>query len=151
MKNTYDKELLSVIRRLIISLRIFQAESTFCEDLTFTQYSILSYVAKTGSLPMAELHTLLSVEKSTTTRLVEPLVKMGYLKKIQSAHDSRAIELKLTGKGEEIFDRVRECISEFMINMGNTIPEDKRDDVLQSLEIFIKAMERCCTPGGCCS
>lgn len=150
METTYDKQLLSVIRRLIISLRVFQTESKFCEDLTFTQYSILSYVARTGSLEMSELHSLLSVEKSTTTRLVAPLVKIGYLKKNQSTHDSRAIELHLTGKGKAVFGKVRECISDFMINMGNSIPDNKRDEVLQSLELFIKSMERCCTPGGCC-
>lgn len=150
MEHTYDKELLSIVRRLIISLRVFQTESIFCEDLTFTQFSILSYVAKTGSLEMSVLHTLLSVEKSTTTRLVEPLVKMGYLKKNQSIHDSRAIELQLTSKGREVFEKVKECISDFMTNMSNSIPDNKKDDVLRSLEIFIKSMERCCTPNGCC-
>lgn len=150
MENTYDKQLLSVIRQLIISLRVFQNESIFCEDLTFTQFSILSYAAETGSLEMSVLHTLLSVEKSTTTRLVEPLVKTGYLKKKQSAHDSRAIELHLTGKGKAVYEKVRDCISDFMINMSNSIPDNKKDDVLQSLQIFIKSMERCCKPSECC-
>lgn len=151
MEATYDKKLLSVIRRLIISLRGFQTESKFCEDLTFTQYSILSYVANTGSLEMSELHTLLSVKKSTTTRLIDPLVKMEYLKKVQSTNDSRAIELHLTSKGKAVFEKVRDCISEFLINMGNSIPENKRDELLSSLEIFIKSMERCCKPSGCCN
>ncbi len=150
MKRSYDKELLAIIRRLIISLRVFQTESIFCEDLTFTQFSILSYVAKTGSLEMSALHTLLSVEKSTTTRLVDPLVKMGYLKKNPSTHDSRAIELQLTSKGRTIFEKVKECISDFMIDMSNSIPDNKKVDVLQSLEIFINSMERCCKPDGCC-
>jgi DNA-binding MarR family transcriptional regulator len=150
METAYDKQLLSVIRRLIISLRVFQTESKFCEDLTFTQYSILSYVARTGSLEMSALHTLLSVEKSTTTRLVDPLVKMGYLKKTQSAHDSRAVELHLTGRGKAVFKNVQDCISDFMVDMGNSIPENKREDVIQSLEIFIRSMDRCCNPGECC-
>ena len=150
METAYDKQMLSIIRRLMISLRAFQSEAVLCENLTFIQFSILSYVAKTGSLEMSMLHGLLSVEKSTTTRLVGPLVKMGYLKKKQSTHDSRAIELHLTGTGKAAFEKVKDCISEFMIKMSNLIPDDRKNDVLHSLEIFIKSMEKCCTTGGCC-
>lgn len=150
MKAHYEEQMLSIIRRLMISLRVFQSESIFCENLTFTQFSILSYVAKTGSLEMSVLHDLLSVEKSTTTRLVDPLVKMGCLKKRQSDRDSRAIELHLTDEGKAIYKKVRDCISDFMRNMGNSIPDDKKENVLQSLEIFIKSMERCCKTNECC-
>jgi DNA-binding MarR family transcriptional regulator len=151
MKNNYDTQLFETIRRLVTSLRIFQNESAFCEDITFSQFSILNFVSKTGMLEMSELHTLLSVEKSTTTRLVEPLIKKGYLDKKRSGSDSRIIELYITGDGKKIHRKVWKCISDFMISMENSIPSGKKSEMLLALDIFIKSIEVCCKPSSCCT
>ena len=74
--------------------RIFQQESVFCEGLTFNQFLILDQVAKArGELSLAQLHRYLEVEKSTTTRLVAPLVKRGLVEKRKSQRDARATVL----------------------------------------------------------
>jgi DNA-binding MarR family transcriptional regulator len=151
MKDNYDKQLFETIRRLITSLRIFQNETAFCEDITFSQFSILNYVSKTGILEMSKLHALLSVEKSTTTRLVEPLIKKGYLGKKRSGSDSRIIELFITDDGKKIHSNVWKCISDFMINMENSIPSGKKSEMLHALDIFIKSIELCCKPSVCCN
>lgn len=150
MNNNYNNQLFATIRKLVTSLRIFQNEMVFCEDVTFSQFSILNYVSKTGILEMSELHSLLSVEKSTTTRLVEPLIKKGYLVKNRSSHDSRIVELHLTPEGKIVHQKVWNCISDFMINLDQSIPNDKKSEVLQALDIFINSMERCCKPAVCC-
>lgn len=151
MENKFNKDLFAIIRKLITSLRIFQNETIFCEDVTFSQFSILNYVSKTGVLEMSKLHELLSVEKSTTTRQVEPLIKKGYLEKIRSIHDSRIIELHITPEGKKIHYEVWNCISDFLVNMDQSIPDDKKGEVLSAIEIFINSIENCCKPTVCCS
>lgn len=150
MENKFNKDLFTVIRKLITSLRIFQNETIFCEDVTFSQFSILNYVSKNGVLGMSQLHELLSVEKSTTTRLVEPLIKKGYLEKNRSIHDSRIVELHLTPEGKKIHQEVWKCISDFMVSMDQSIPDDKKGEVLGAIEIFINSIEKCCKPAVCC-
>jgi len=151
MNAKFNKQLFAIIRKLVTSLRVFQNDTIFCEDVTFSQFSILDYVSKSGILEMSELHVLLSVEKSTTTRLVEPLIKKGYLEKIKSSHDSRVIELHITPEGKKIHREVWKCISDFLLNMDYSIPDDKKGEVLQALEIFINSIEHCCAPAKCCS
>lgn len=151
MENKFNKDLFATIRKLITSLRIFQNETIFCEDVTFSQFSILNYVSKTGVLEMSELHELLSVEKSTTTRQVEPLIKKGYLEKIRSIHDSRIVELHITSEGKKIHHEVWNCISDFLVNMDQSIPDDKKGEVLGAIEIFINSIENCCKPAVCCT
>ena len=151
MENKFNNNLFATIRKLITSLRIFQNETIFCEDVTFSQFSILNYVSKTGVLEMSELHELLSVEKSTTTRQVEPLIKKGYLKKIRSIHDSRIIELHLTSEGKKTHHDVWNCISDFMVKMDQSIPDDKKEEVIGAIEIFINSIEKCCKPSACCT
>lgn len=149
MNITEDRQFLSVIRKLIVSLRVFQAESIFCEDITFNQFTILDYINTSGILEMSDLHRLLSVEKSTTTRMIEPLAVKGYLTKTPSVHDSRAVELRLTPEGKKVHQTVSKCISDFMTNMNNSIPKKNKDDVLNAVEVFINSLETCCKPGEC--
>ncbi|TFH42901.1 MAG: MarR family transcriptional regulator [Chrysiogenales bacterium] len=150
MNTTYNKQLFTTIRKLITALRIFQNETIFCGDVTFTQFSILNYVSKTGVLEMSTLHELLSVEKSTTTRLVEPLITKGCLEKRKSLHDSRVIELHITTEGKKVHHEVWSCINDFLAGMNNSIPTDKKNDVLQALDIFTDSIESCCKPSSCC-
>jgi DNA-binding MarR family transcriptional regulator len=69
-----SKEVLSLVSELCQVVRFCRQDSMFCEDVTFTQFLILDEVAKKGELKMLELHQILAVDKSTTTRLVNPLV-----------------------------------------------------------------------------
>ncbi len=100
--------LLELIAEMSKATRIFQQESVFCEGITFNQFTILDQMAKTGGeIPLSELHGRLEVEKSTTTRLVAPLLKKGLVEKNRSKKDSRAANLSLTKEGRETLDRVR--------------------------------------------
>ena len=144
------KTMFFLIKELTKVLRSYQNEAAFCEGVTFTQFSILDLVAEKGILSLSELHKLLSVEKSTTTRLVNPLVEQKLLKKTESLHDSRAVELVITKLGKKVHIRVWECISGFMQNMMKEIPEEKINDVFNSLRIFIRACSNCCS-STCCS
>lgn len=68
-----DREILSMIIELIKALRCCRQDEVFCAgEVTFTQFIILDAVAGNGTLDMADLHNLLSVDKSTTTRFVAP-------------------------------------------------------------------------------
>ena len=107
------KELMEVLSGLAQVMRCCCRDEAFCEGVTFHQFMILDAVAKEKELHMTDLHKLLSVEKSTTTRLVNPLIKKGFIRRDKAAHDSRAVNLTLTGKGRETHKKVQECLANF--------------------------------------
>lgn len=126
-------------------MRIFQSEAILCEGVTFAQFCILDHTAaRGGRLELSELHGLLSVEKSTTTRMVGPLVKRGLVRREKSDHDSRAIELVLTAKGTDIHKKVWACVSGFIDDVLQRIPGDRRNSVFESLGVFIRSIRQCC-------
>jgi DNA-binding MarR family transcriptional regulator len=132
-------------------MRIFQSETVLCEGVTFSQFCILDHVAaRGGRLGLSELHTLLLVEKSTTTRMVTPLIKRGLVIKEKSEHDSRAIEIVLTPEGKDIHKKVWQCVSGFIDNVLQRIPGDSRKNVLESLGVFIRSIRQCCGGGSGC-
>jgi DNA-binding MarR family transcriptional regulator len=143
-----NKELLDILGGLSQVLRFCCRDEAFCEDVTFHQFLILSAVAREKDLYMADLHKLLSVEKSTTTRLVNPLIKKGLLLRNKSDNDSRAVKLTLTGKGRETHKNVEVCLNNFFEKVLVNIPAKKRPDVLKSVKIFISAIKN--SVNGCC-
>lgn len=150
----FDREIFDVIKGLIKSLRFFQSESVFCENITFIQFCILDYVVSgSGQIGMSALHPLLGVEKSTTTRLVAPLVKSGLIHRVKSKEDSRAIDLKITNDGRNIHEKVWVCITQYLGDCCRVIPENDRSDTIQSMRVFIQSLEKCCnnSKGYCCN
>jgi DNA-binding MarR family transcriptional regulator len=144
------KELMYVLSGLSQVLRCCCRDEAFCEGVTFHQFMILDAVAKEKELHMADLHKLLSVEKSTTTRLVNPLIKKGLIRRDKADHDSRAIKLTLTGKGKETHKNVQVCLTDFFQRVLGNLPAKKRADVLESVNIFIKAIKNSANVCGCC-
>ena len=138
------RELFSLLSDLSRAVRCCQQEAIFCENVTFTQFFILDQVSAKGKLRQGELHEILSVEKSTTTRLVQPLVKQGLLIREKSTRDSRAINLQLTEKGESVLQDVWACLSQFVEGIRSGIPEAKQTQVYESVRTFLKAMRNAC-------
>lgn len=136
------REIFDVFMRLSREIRCCSRDEAICGDVTFHQFVILDAVAGKGELGLAELHGILSVEKSTTTRLVEPLIRKGLLKRDRDAHDSRAARLSLTEEGRETRRKVWECLAGFFEGVAGNIPEDQRAEVLNAVKIFAAAMRK---------
>ena len=144
------RELIEVLGGLSQVLRSCCRDEAFCEGVTFHQFMILDAVAQEKELHMADLHKFLSVEKSTTTRLVNPLIKKGLLRREKAAHDSRAAKLMLTQKGMETHKKVQLCLEDFFQRVLSNIPAKKRADVLESVKIFIAAIKNSANGCDCC-
>jgi DNA-binding MarR family transcriptional regulator len=138
------REVLSLISEVSRAVRCCQQEEVFCENVTFSQFFILDAVARDGSLELSELHKILSVDKSTTTRLVDPLVKQGLVVREKSSRDSRAVNLKLTKQGESVCQKVWACLSGFIDAVEKGIPEKRRGEVYDAVRTFLNATRNAC-------
>ncbi len=148
----HDDDMLLRVARLARALRFCRRDSVFCEDLTFWQYFILETVARHGRLPLSRLHAILAVEKSTTTRLVTPLVKRGLLTRQRRSGDGRAVVLALTEAGRDVCRRIRDCAAGYFEAVSARIPQERRQQVFEALALFAEALEEagpgCCSPMG---
>ena len=142
-------ELMNVFSGLSQVMRCCCRDEAFCEGVTFHQFMILDAVAKVKELHMADLHQILSVQKSTTTRLVNPLIKKGLLRRDKTDHDSRAVKLTLTKQGIETHKKVWLCLMDFYQKVTNNIPEEKKSEVLECVNIFIAAIKNSSSACSC--
>jgi DNA-binding MarR family transcriptional regulator len=136
------RELFEIIMVLAREIRCCSRDEAICQNVTFHQFIILDAVAKKGELGLADLHQILSVEKSTTTRLVNPLIRRRLLKRDRAKHDSRAVTLSLTEEGVETHRKVWLCLTEFFGGITRNIPEGQREGVLEAVKVFSGAMRK---------
>jgi len=142
------REVFSLIGELSRALRCCQQEESFCLDLTLSQFFILHSIAGKGKIQLAELHDILAVEKSTTTRMVSPLIRRGLIVQERADHDSRALNLRLTSRGEEIYQRIWVCLAEFLDTIQRGIPAAERRKIYGATQTFLNAVQDACKARG---
>jgi DNA-binding MarR family transcriptional regulator len=149
LKKSY-KEIFEIIMSLAREIRCCSRDEAICQNVTFHQFIILDAVAKKKGLDLADLHKILSVEKSTTTRLVNPLIQKGLLKRNKAEHDSRAAKLTLTEEGMETHRKVWMCLGGFFENITRNIPEGRQEEILEAVKVFTVAMRKAAVECRCC-
>jgi DNA-binding MarR family transcriptional regulator len=149
---TYQNtELMEIFTGLSQVTRCCRQDVAFCEGVTFHQFMILDAFTRKKEMQISELHKLLAVEKSTTTRLVNPLIKKGLLKREKAQHDSRAAMLILTTDGKKIHQKVSLCLAGFFQKVTQNIPQDKKPQILEAIRIFIGAIKNSAANYSCCN
>jgi DNA-binding MarR family transcriptional regulator len=145
-----NKDMLLRVAGLARALRCCQQETAFCENLTFTQFFILETVGEQQPLRLSELHEILGVDKSTTTRLVNPLVEKMLVTREKSETDGRAVNLKLTAGGQQMCARIWSCVTGYFNAIEAQFPEDQRASIYAAIQLFsdalVKAGPSCCAP-----
>lgn len=137
-----DREILDLIMGLSKAVRCCRQDEVFCEDVTFTQFLILDLIACHTELGLLSLHADLGVDKSTTTRLVAPLLRRGLVVRGRAGHDSRAAVLTLTEQGQAVHAKVWQCLVGFVRAIQAEIPTRQRDGVLKGAGTFLQAMQQ---------
>ncbi len=144
------REAYIMIRDIARVSRLFQQDSVFCGGITFQQFTILDLVRDAGGeIALADVHGLLSVEKSTTTRLVEPLVERGLLARAASSSDARAVRLVLTSAGQVAHGEYWTCIAGRIRGAIKGISTKQFEAVKAALRLFVSAVgaasgDECC-------
>ena len=100
-----DKEIveqvIALISRLMGEMEAEAFEQEGFSNLSMRQLLYLETIAHMGRPTFSELADQLDVTKPSVTALVKKLIKMGYVKKVQSQEDLRVYHIVLTAKGEQ--------------------------------------------------
>jgi len=146
LENINDvKTLRESIRVLERKLGILD-EINACCGITFAQCHALVEIGRAESIYLNKLADILGLDKSTMSRTINNLVNSGMVLRDIAPEDRRFITIKLTEKGNESFQRIEANMNEYFLNVYQSVPEVKRGQVLESLQILIKALadSHCC-------
>jgi DNA-binding MarR family transcriptional regulator len=114
-----DREILqqaiALISRLMGEMEAEAFEQEGFSNLSMRQLLYLETIAQLERPTFSELADQLDVTKPSVTALVKKLMKMGYVKKVQSQEDLRVYHIVLTAKGKqftEMHDQTHRLLAE---------------------------------------
>ena len=124
-----------------------------CCRTTSTQCHLLSELGRTGPLPLSELGTRVSLEKSWVSRAVDAMVERGLVTKEPNPADARSWLVTLTAEGERTVKELDRTLDEHADHLLGSLTARERADVERSLLLLMKALREdtaanCCLPTG---
>lgn len=139
-------ELREMIRFLMRRLGVWEKSEASCCGITLGQCHALVEIGRAGEISLNELAELLNVDNSTMSRTVNNLVNNELIERLINPEDRRYVKIVLTEKGRQKFKEIEENMENYFRHILETIPEDKHQQVVESLRLLMLAIEKanCC-------
>lgn len=100
--------------------------------LAFTEKKIMQ---------MNELSDAMSLTTSTSTRMINSLVKEGFVERGQDQFDRRLVAVRLTQKGKKISKDIQEFRNKYFESIKEKVENDGKEEMILSLKTLIDAFE----------
>jgi DNA-binding MarR family transcriptional regulator len=137
------------IREFRTHLRVLEREvgltmamETDCCGVTAAQCHILMETEQRGCTSVTELASLLELDKSTLSRAVDAMCRMGLLDRQVDSCCRRQQVIRLTDKGREKADTINALCDASYTRLFDFIPEQKRLTVLEAAGLLAEAMRQ---------
>ncbi|KJR48849.1 Transcriptional regulator, MarR family [Desulfosporosinus sp. I2] len=140
------KQLRELIRILERKLGALEDVQMTCCGVTMAQCHALVEVGRANNISLNELAELLNLENSTMSRTVNNLVNNNLVNRGIDPQDRRYITISLTESGQKFFDEIEESRNVYYEKIFDHIPEQKREQVLESMQLLLEAFGK----GDCC-
>lgn len=122
-----------------------------CCHTTNTQCHLLTELGRSGPLPLSELGTRVSLEKSWVSRAVEAMAARGLVTKEPNPSDARSWLVTLTAEGGRTVRELNQTLDDHAQRLLSSLNASERDAVENSLLTLLKALRddpaaTCCLP-----
>jgi MarR family transcriptional regulator, 2-MHQ and catechol-resistance regulon repressor len=119
-----------------------------CHDISVTQCYALEVLAQRGPQRSQSLAAALRLDKSTTTRVVDALVRKGYVERLAAADDARALSLRVTRSGRGLYERINDELIEQQVALLQDLEPGIRAGATEVVRRLAKAAESRFTSAG---
>ncbi|NRF94429.1 winged helix-turn-helix transcriptional regulator [Paenibacillus frigoriresistens] len=138
-----------VLQLLVRRFGLLQKDGAQCCGVSVVQSHIMYELYKRPNISLNELSEILSIDTSTLSRQVQQLVENNLINRLPDPKDRRYVVLSLTEKGEKQYHEIAKTMEEYVLGIFQHVPPEKKEQVLESLQILSDAMSQspnCCTP-----
>jgi DNA-binding MarR family transcriptional regulator len=124
-------------------------EEVCCYGLTVSQCYALQALAEEDVLESSDLATRLGLDISTTTRLVDQLVRKKLAIRRRGTEDARVREIELTRTGRRLISRIEEDFAKFLSASLADLPPAVRESLPEVIRRLARVLECGNTGTGC--
>lgn len=112
-----------------------------CCGISVSQCYALDALGEHGEMTMVQLAKYLFLDKSTCTRVIDPLVQRGLVERRPGNRDRREIIVHLNESGEALRKEIRTELHASQRQILQRIPAEKREQILEGLELVSIAVQ----------
>ena len=105
-------------------------------ELTQPQFAVIEILGHLGPMKVGEICNKMLVSGGNMTLILDNIEKIGYIERIHSREDRRAINIQLTKQGQELFDKIFTSHAEHITKLMSVLsPEEQKTlgDLLKKL------------------
>ena len=152
-----DRDAVALQQAVADLVRVYQfrdRDRICCHDVSVTQCYALETLVAHGPMRLSALAERLFLDKSTTSRVANTLVRKGYIEQRPDATDGRAMLISATRQGQRLCARITSDLVEQQKELlGDLTPEIRAGvvHVIQRLAQAADARFRIGVAGGCCA
>lgn len=134
-----------------------------CHDISITQCYALEALTRHGPMRLNDLAARLSLDKSTSSRVLGALVRKRYAERLVDLIDRRAISVRVTPTGRELYSRIHGDMVRQQVKMIADLTAEARRAAIEVISRLARAAESqfgisgaasaestCCAESGCC-
>jgi len=139
-------------RALSVLARRYQFRSrdeVCCYGLTVSQCYALEVLAEQSSVAASGLSAALGLDLSSTTRLLDQLVRKKLVTRTRSAADGRVREIRITESGNRLISRIEEDFGRVLNTAVSDLPAAVRRSLPDVLRRLAGILNATCPPGAC--
>ena len=125
-------------------VRIYQfrdRDKICCYDVSVTQCYALEVLAERGPSRSQALAEALRLDKSTTTRVVDALVRKGYVERLPDPEDARAVSLCITREGRKLYEKINGELIEQQLDLLRDLDPRVRAGATELIQRLARAAQ----------
>ena len=145
-KDTKAQVLRDIVIELERRLGVLEDRITDCCGLSMAQCHAVVELGRRNNVSLGSLAQSLNLENSTVSRTVNNLVNGSLAERTEDSSDRRYVAITLTEDGRQVYESIENGMNEFFDRIMNRIPEEKQEQVIDSLQVLLEATgsQRCC-------
>jgi len=113
--NALERDAAELHEALSALIRLYQfrdRNGICCEDVSVTQCYTLNAIVRAGSPSVGELAAEMYLDKSTTSRVADSLVRKGYARRVADPGDRRSVRIEATAEGRDLVEKIERRLVE---------------------------------------
>ncbi len=149
MNKYHKREFAEALKNLLRKVNRIDRNEMFCHGVTVSQCQIIDILHDHNEISMNQLSGETGLAMSTLTRIVDLLVRDEIVMRERKPDDRRKVIVTLTEKGRELQGKLKSCFDEYTLEILRKIPEERREDVVNVLNLLDSAVSthlyQCCS------
>lgn len=130
-----------LMNRVLKSIILLNKEIEACFGMSSARILTLLAFTEKKIMQMNELSDAMSLITSTSTRMIDSLVKEGFVERGQDQFDRRLVAVRLTQKGKKTTKDIQKFRNKYFESIKEKVEADGKEEMILSLKTLIDAFE----------